>query len=135
MKKLVILRGIMGSGKSYFIKERNLEEYTLSTDKLRFLFNASEMTIDYREAIPQYNNKKVWDLLYGLLEDRMKKGEFTIIDAMHIYSDEIYKRIARLSKTRDFRAKSGDDSSLNDAAGAENKKKDDKQLAVSVFVL
>lgn len=53
---------------------------------------------------------------------------------MHIYSDEIYKRIARLSKTRDFRAKSGDDSSLNDAAGAENKKKDDKQLAVSVFV-
>ncbi len=53
---------------------------------------------------------------------------------MHIYSDEIYKRIARLSKTRDIRAKSGDEASLNDATGVENKKKDDKQLAVSVFV-
>lgn len=49
---------------------------------------------------------------------------------MHIYSDEISKRIARLSKNRESRGKidEGTDS------GAESKNTDNKQLAVSVFV-
>ena len=96
MRKLVILRGAMGCGKSTFIKEHNLERFTLSSDNIRFMFNAPEMNINYKEEIPQYNNKKVWNLLYSLLEERMKKGEFTIIDAVHATSDSlnIYKKLA-----------------------------------------
>ena len=96
MRKLVILRGAMGCGKSTFIKECNLERFTLSSDNIRLMFNAPEMNINYKEEIPQYNNKKVWNLLYSLLEERMKKGEFTIIDAVHATNDSltIYKKLA-----------------------------------------
>ena len=75
MRKLVILRGAMASGKSTFIKENHLEEYTISSDTLRLMLNAPELTTNYTEMIPQFNNKKVWNLLYYFLEERMKKLE------------------------------------------------------------
>ena len=37
MRKLFILRGAMASGKSTFIKENNLDDYTLNPDKIRFI--------------------------------------------------------------------------------------------------
>lgn len=103
MRKLVILRGAMGCGKSTFIKEHKLERFTLSSDQIRLMFNAPQMNIDYSEEIPQFNNKKVWELLYTILEERMKKGEFTIIDAVHAYNDEslaIYKKLAEKYRYR-----------------------------------
>ena len=89
MRKLFILRGVMGSGKSTFIKDNNLEDYTLNPDKIRLMYNSPEMTINYNEMIPQFNNNKVWTLLFELLEYRMSKGELTFIDAMHVYSDDL----------------------------------------------
>ncbi len=103
MRKLVILRGVMGSGKSTFIKSHNLEPYTLSSDNLRLLFSTFELGVDYKEHIPQFNNQKVWNLLFYLLEERMKKGEFTIIDAMHANFNEysaIYKKLAEKYRYR-----------------------------------
>lgn len=103
MRKLIILRGASGCGKSTFIKNNDLENYTLSTDTIRLMFSSPELGIDYKESIPQFNNKKVWELLYTLLEERMKKGEFTIIDAVHAYADEsfpIYKKLAEKYRYR-----------------------------------
>lgn len=103
MRKLIILRGAMGCGKSTFIKNNDLENYTLSTDTIRLMYASPELGIDYKESIPQFNNKKVWELLYTLLEERMKKGEFTIIDAVHAYADEsfpIYKKLAEKYRYR-----------------------------------
>ena len=96
MRKLVILRGAMGSGKSTFIKENHLENFTLSSDQIRLMLNAPEMNTNYQEEIPQFNNQKVWEILYMLLEERMKKGEFTLIDAVHAHIDSlnIYKKLA-----------------------------------------
>ncbi len=104
MKKLVVLRGNIGSGKSTFIKNNNLEMYTLSPDTIRLMFNSPEMTINYSEMIPQYNNKKVWDLLYEILEERMKKGEFTIIDALHAKREDYttYKKLAEKYRYRTY---------------------------------
>lgn len=92
MRKLVILRGAMGCGKSSFIKDHNLERFTLSSDQIRLMFNSPQMNVYYSEEIPQYNNEKVWKLLYNILEERMKKGEFTIIDAVHAYNDEYFTK-------------------------------------------
>lgn len=103
MRKLIILRGASGCGKSTFIKNNDLENYTLSTDTIRLMFSSPELGIDYKESISQFNNKKVWELLYTLLEERMKKGEFTIIDAVHAYADEsfpIYKKLAEKYRYR-----------------------------------
>ena len=96
MRKLFILRGVMGSGKSTFLKDNNLDDYTLSADKIRILFNSPEMTCTYGEKIPQFNNTKVWNLLYQILEERMIKGELTFIDAMHVYKYDLteYKKLA-----------------------------------------
>lgn len=103
VRKLIIMRGAMGCGKSTFIKENNLEKYTLCADTIRLMFNAPEMNFNYKEDIPQYNNKKVWDLLFSILEERMKKGEFTIIDAAHAKVSEsfpIYKKLAEKYRYR-----------------------------------
>jgi len=102
MRKLFILRGAMASGKSTFIKNNDLEDFTLNPDKIRLMYNSPEMTINYNEMIPQFNNNKVWNLLFQILEDRMRKGELTIIDAMHVYSDDltIYKKLAEKYRYR-----------------------------------
>ncbi len=103
MRKLVILRGAMGCGKSTFIKEHHLENFTLSPDQIRLMFNSPQMNANYQEEIPQFNNKKVWELLYSILEERMKKGEFTIIDAVHANCQEtltIYKKMAEKYRYR-----------------------------------
>ncbi len=102
MRKLVILRGAMGCGKSTFIKEHQLERFTLSSDQIRLMFNAPQLNTNYSEEIPQFNNKKVWELLYTILEERMKKGEFTIIDAVHANTEslKIYKTLAEKYRYR-----------------------------------
>ena len=102
MRKLIILRGAQGSGKSTFIQEKNLERFTLSSDNIRLMFNAPELTIDYTETIPQFNNKKVWQLLFFVLEERMKKGEFTLVDAIHASKEDLttYKKLAEKYRYR-----------------------------------
>lgn len=92
----------MGCGKSTFIKEKGLEMYTLNTDTIRLLFSSKEMTTEYKEMIPQFNNKKVWELLFTILEERMKKGEFTIIDAVHPSKEDFtpYKKLAEKYRYR-----------------------------------
>lgn len=104
MRKLIILRGAMGAGKSTFIKENHLENYTLCPDTFRLFLHAPEMTSEYTEKIPQYDNQKVWSLLYYFLEERMKKGEFTIIDAVHAYKEDfsMYKKLAEKYRYRTF---------------------------------
>ena len=102
MRKLFVLRGVMGAGKSTFIRENNLENYTLNADTIRLMFNAPEMTINCNEKIPQFNNVKVWKLLFEILEERMKKGELTFIDAMNIYRDDLsqYRKLAEKYRYR-----------------------------------
>ena len=102
MRKLIILRGAQGSGKSTFVKKNDLERFTLSADTIRLMLNSPELTIEYTEMIPQFNNKKTWNILYSLLEERMKKGEFTIVDAVHSKKDDlsVYKKLAEKYRYR-----------------------------------
>ena len=73
MRKLIILRGAQGSGKSTFVKKNDLERFTLSADTIRLMLNSPELTIDHTEMIPQFNNKKTWNILYSILEERMTR--------------------------------------------------------------
>ena len=47
MRKLIILRGASGCGKSTFIKDNDLENYTLSTDAIMIMYASPERTIIY----------------------------------------------------------------------------------------
>lgn len=83
MRNLIILRGIPGSGKSTWLKNQNLTQYTICPDDIRLMFSAPILNENNKLSINQANDKKVWALVYELLEQRMDKGELTIIDATH----------------------------------------------------
>lgn len=91
MRHLFLLRGATGAGKTTLIENFGLEPFTLSADKIREQYANSEYSIDYdeegkpfvRETIGANLEKKVWDTLLAMLEERMRRGQTTIIDATH----------------------------------------------------
>ena len=60
MRNLFILRGAPASGKSTWIKENELEPYTISTDGLRLMYQSPVTTVEGDRAISQNNDKQVW---------------------------------------------------------------------------
>jgi len=96
MRTLILMRGAPGSGKSTFIKEHNLEQFTLCADNIRLLIQTPEQDVNGNWKISQQNDKKVWDLLFEILEKRMERGEFTVIDATNSKTSEMtkYKELA-----------------------------------------
>lgn len=102
IRTLVLLRGAMGAGKSTFVKENHLQQYVLSADDIRLLFQTPVMTETGKTAISAKNDGRVWKLLMELLEERMKRGEFTIVDATHAKQEMIaqYKSLAQRYRYR-----------------------------------
>ena len=81
MRTLLLMRGAPGAGKSTWIKNNNLEKYTLCPDTLRTMYASPSLTAEGNFCISQKNEQAVWEGLFKILEYRMQKGEFTIIDA------------------------------------------------------
>ncbi len=106
MRTLLLMRGAPGSGKSYWIKEHNLEQYTLSPDNLRVLCASTSLTPDGNFKITQDrdNEAQTWKVLFELLEYRMSRGEFTVIDATCSKTRDIqqYKELADQYRYRMF---------------------------------
>jgi len=102
MKILLVLRGIPGSGKSTWIKERDLEAYVLSTDAIRLLYSSPEQTIKGKYIVSNKHDKHVWAFFKERLEDRMKNGDFTILDATHT-KESYLKDYKKLCKEYNYR--------------------------------
>ena len=83
MRTLLLLRGAPGSGKSTWIKENNLQNYTLEADKFRQLTSNPVLGLNGDLHITQDNDRLAWDLLFQALDSRMQRGDFTIVDATH----------------------------------------------------
>lgn len=93
MKKLIVLMGLPGSGKSTFVRDNGLEPYTLSTDAIRLLYSPPIMTESGKMGINQTFNKNVFGLLVNLLHHRMKNGYLTVVDACHVHKSDFKKYI------------------------------------------
>ena len=104
MRVLLLLRGSAGVGKSTYIKEHDLEQYALSVDNIRLMCQSPVLQTDGSMAISQTNEKLVWNLLFQMLEARMQRGEFVVIDATNSKTQEInrYKDIAKTYRYRIF---------------------------------
>jgi predicted kinase len=102
MRILTIFRGSPACGKSTFIKENNLEQYTLSADNIRLMCQSPVMTVEGGYGISPKNDKKVWELLFDMLEQRMIRGEFIVVDATNSKTTEMtrYKKIAETYRYR-----------------------------------
>ena len=83
MKKLLLLRGAPASGKSTFIKDNNLEPYVISSDNLRLMVAGLSMDLDGNMKTSQDLDRKVWKFLGEILDERMRYGATTVIDATH----------------------------------------------------
>ena len=103
MRTLIIMRGSPASGKSTWIKNMGLENYTLSADNLRLLVESPILVPDKKyRTISQKNDSYVWTLLFELLEKRMSNGEFVIVDATHSRSSD-FSRYNKLCERYRYR--------------------------------
>ena len=89
MRVLLLLRGSAGCGKSTWIEQNGLKPYTLSADDLRLMCQSPIMDINGSPTISQNNDNVVWKTLYNILEVRMQRGEFTVIDATNSKTSEM----------------------------------------------
>ena len=103
MRTIYILRGAPGSGKSTWIKENNLEQYTLSADNIRLMYQSPVLNTSGNFVITQQNDGQVWKFLFKMLEDRMSRGEFVVVDATH-YKSELLNRYKNLISKYRYRA-------------------------------
>ncbi len=102
MRILLVMRGIPGSGKSTWIKEHDLEAYTLSPDNIRLLYSAPELGLDGKYHISSKCDKHVWSFLRERLEARMKVGDTTVVDATHT-KESYLKDYKKLCKEYNYR--------------------------------
>lgn len=102
MRVLLLLRGSAGCGKSTWIEQNGLKPYTLSADDIRLLCQSPVLQSDGTVGISQSNDKTVWKTLFNLLEIRMQKGEFTVIDATNSKTSEMnrYKQMCETYRYR-----------------------------------
>ena len=102
MRILLLLRGSAGCGKSTWIEQNGLKPYTLSADDIRLLCQSPIMQVDGTEGISQADDNLTWKTLFNLLETRMQKGEFTVIDATNSKTSEMnrYKEMCNTYRYR-----------------------------------
>jgi predicted kinase len=81
MRIIVLLRGAPGAGKSTFIRQQGLEAYAFSPDTLRLLMGGVVMSAMGRIGINNDIDKKVWQEVERLLNEKMGRGEFIVFDA------------------------------------------------------
>lgn len=101
MRKLVLMRGAPGCGKSTWIRNVGWEEYTISSDVIRLLVQSPVMDHEAGQlTISQQNDRVVWDLLFDMLEKRMERGEFCVVDACHSKAQDFAKYKKLIEKYR-----------------------------------
>ena len=102
MRQLFLLLGIPASGKDTFLEQRGLRPYSLSSDDLRsILSNPVEVLTNEDQLEPTLNaqnDRKVWETLYQILEDRMRHGETTFVNATHLFARAFSKYEALAQK-------------------------------------
>ncbi|MCI8287353.1 MAG: serine/threonine protein phosphatase, partial [Lachnospiraceae bacterium] len=102
MRILLLLRGSASCGKSTWIAQNGLKPYTLSADDIRLLCQSPIMLADGSAGISQSNDGTVWKTLFSILEIRMQRGDFTVIDATNSKTSEMnrYKEMCETYRYR-----------------------------------
>ncbi len=95
MRILLLLRGAPGCGKSTWVEANGLKPWTLSTDDIRLMYQSPTMGVDGTERISPENENIVWKTLFRILRERMRRGDFTVVDATNSRTSELnrYKEL------------------------------------------
>lgn len=102
MRVLLLMRGAPGVGKSTYIEQNGLKNYALSADDIRMMHQSPLLQVNGKECISPMNEKPVWETLFRVLEERMKRGEFVVIDATNSKTQEMnrYKDLTQMYRYR-----------------------------------
>lgn len=104
MRTLLLFRGAPGVGKSTYIEKNGLKPYALCADDIRLLCQSPVLSVNGNTEITMNNDRVVWKTLFTLLEVRMQRGEFTVIDATNSKTSEMkqYKKLCQEYRYRIF---------------------------------
>jgi len=104
MRYLILTRGIPSSGKSTFLKQNNLEAYTLSENSIQLEFEGPLLDLNGNLTISNHHQENAWNTLKYHLNDRMKLGELIFIDSNHIKKQELqqYDELAKHHRYKTF---------------------------------
>lgn len=81
MRILLVLRGNYYAGQEEFIKNNKLQNYTLDLNALHLLSGSVKNIVSEYKILNVKNDEDLSKILLKLLEMRMQKGEFYIINA------------------------------------------------------
>lgn len=102
MRRLIVTRGLPGSGKSTTLSDLGLTDFTIGADVVRLLLASPILTPDGRMAISPQQDSRVWSKMHEILGDRMQRGELVVMDATHPKASDFeeYVRLAREHRYR-----------------------------------
>lgn len=102
MRVILVLRGASGSGKSAFVKEKNLQEFVVSQDEMRVALYGLIRNEYGKLVIPQAHNKEIYGLQLDIIEDKMRLGEFIVVDSTNTRDIQDIKKLAKDYRYRLF---------------------------------
>lgn len=100
MRKLYLTVGVPAIGKTHWIKESGLQDYTVSSDEIRHIISNYQSVIGQKSSGVEYlkgfqidyqSEHQVWNFLYAAVENRMKHGQTTFVDATHLFKGAFTK--------------------------------------------
>lgn len=102
MRNILVLIGPPYSGKSTFVKDNNLEDYTISLDNLRVMFSGRTIDAGGNLIINDSRSQgKVIDTFNSILETRLNQGLFTVVDNTNLDNKSLIK-IYNYSKSHGY---------------------------------
>ncbi|MFK8002767.1 MAG: RNA ligase [Polyangiales bacterium] len=100
MRTLLYTRGPQGAGKSTFLRQAGLIDYTISADNIRVLVGSPVLGMQGQRTLPQMYDARVWGMLFDLLEERMARGELICVDGTHRSKSDTTRYLELASKYR-----------------------------------
>lgn len=101
MRKIVIMRGPPGTGKTTILKKAGMTDYAVSPDNMRRMIASPAMSRSGEWTIDQSVNTRAWAMSMDMLKSRLKRGETVAFDATLPTISEV-RNIAELAETMDY---------------------------------
>lgn len=89
MKTLIVLRGLDGGLRKRWIKDNELELFTISLDELEKFYKIPQMTMDNKIKATPVDQAELFYNYYRLIDYRMRKGNLVVLDSENIAIDKL----------------------------------------------